>query len=187
MIEEIRKILEDNNIQLNVGMTENEITKAEEFYGIEFPKDMKEMLMNFVPISNGFYNWNDYSDENISRIKDMIEWPYEGIIYDIENNEFWLEEFGKCPKNIEDRIQMFKKYIAENEVQIPKLIPINSHRYVISGKVADYPIISVYQTDIIYYGSNLLEYFENEFNHTYNITNIANIKRIPFWNQIIDL
>ncbi len=45
MMEKIRKILEDNNIELNVGMTENEISKAEEFYGIEFPKDMKELLI----------------------------------------------------------------------------------------------------------------------------------------------
>lgn len=180
MIEEIRKILEDNNIQLNIGMTENEITKAEDFYGIEFPQDMKELLMNFVPISNNFYNWNDYSEENITKIKKMLEWPFEGIIFDIENNDFWLEEFGEYPENKEDKIQMFENY----RNQIPKLIPIFSHRYVVSGKDADYPIISVYQTDIIYYGSNLLEYFKHEFNHTHNITNV---KEIPFWNQIIDL
>jgi hypothetical protein len=75
---------------------------------------------------------------------------------------------------------MFENY----RNKIPKLIPIFSHRYVVSGKDADYPIISVYQTDIIYYGSNLLEYFKHEFNHTHNITNV---KEIPFWNQIIDL
>ena len=180
MIEEIRKILEDNNIQLNVGMTQNEIIKAEEFYGIEFPKDMKEMLMSFVPISNNFYNWNDYSEENVSIIKNMLEWPYEGIIFDIKNDDFWLEEFGECPEKIEDRINKFKKY----QPNIPKLIPIFSHRYVVSGKDAGYPIMSVYQTDIIYYGSNLLEYFKHEFNHTYNITSV---KEIPFWSKIINL
>lgn len=179
MIEKIRKILEEKNIQLNRGMSENEINKAEVFYGIEFPNDMREMLMNFVPVSDGFYNWNDYSEENVSVIKDMIEWPYEGIIYDIENNDFWLEEFGERPNNKEDKIQIFIKY----KNNIPKLIPIFSHRYIVSGKDVNYPIISVHQTDIIYYGSNLLEYFENEFNKTNNLTNI---KEIPFWSTIIE-
>lgn len=160
-------------------MTENEIAKAEKFYDIVFPKDLKKLLMNFIPVSTKFYNWNNYSEENISKIKNALEWPYEGIIFDIENNNFWLEEFGECPKSKEEKIQIFKKY----RNKIPKLIPIFSHRYVVSDKDKNYPIISVYQTDIIYYGSNLLEYFENEFNHTHNITNI---KEIPFWSIIIE-
>jgi len=184
VIEKIKKILKNNNIQLNVGMTSAEIIRAEEFYDIEFPKDMKEMLMNFVPVSNRFYNWNDYFEENVSKIKYMLEWPYDGIIFDIENSNFWLEEFGERPENIEERIQIFKKYINQNRNQIPKLIPIFAHRYVVSGKYADYPILSVYQTDIIYYGYNLLDYFEHEFNNKNNFNIIRDIKEVPFWSYL---
>ena len=46
----------------------------------------------------------------------------------------------------------------------PKLIPIYSSRYIPeSPKETGNPVFSVYQTDIIYYGFDLLSYFENEF------------------------
>ncbi len=56
MIEEIKKILKDNHIELSNGMTEDDITNAEKFYDIKFPSELKEMLMNFVPVSEEFYN-----------------------------------------------------------------------------------------------------------------------------------
>ena len=54
MMDKIRKILEENNVKLIPGMTKKEISYTEEFYDITFPKNYKEMLMNFVPVSNGF-------------------------------------------------------------------------------------------------------------------------------------
>ena len=183
MVENIRKLLIDNNVKLNNGMTKEDIIKAEKFYNIQFPNDMKEMLMNFVPISESFYNWNDYSEENITKIKKMMEWPFEGIIFDIQENNFWLEELGECPEKIDDRINKFRKY----QTNIPKLIPLFAHRYVVSDRNINYPIISVYQADIIYYGKNILEYFDIEFNHANYIANIAEFKEIPFWSKIINL
>ena len=74
---------------------------------------------------------------------------------------------------------MFNNY----KNNIPKIIPIYSHRYVISDNNVEYPVISIHQTDVIYYGANLLEYFENEFNKTYNI---SKINKITFWSDIIE-
>ena len=179
MIDKIRNILLKNKVRLIPGMTEKEISYAEEFYNIKFPNNYKEMLMNFVPVSNGFYNWNDYSKENVNLIKNMLELPYEDIIFDIRENDFWLEQIGEHSNDVEERIKMFNNY----KNNIPKIIPIYSHRYVISDNNVEYPVISIHQTDVIYYGANLLEYFENEFNKTYNI---SKINKISFWSDIIE-
>ena len=179
MIDKIRNILLKNKVRLIPGMTEKGISYAEEFYDITFPKNYKEMLMNFVPVSNGFYNWNDYSKENVNLIKNMLELPYEDIIFDIRENDFWLEQIGEYSNDVEARIKIFNNY----KNNIPKIIPIYSHRYVISDNNVEYPVISIHQTDVIYYGANLLEYFENEFNKTYNI---SKINKISFWSDIIE-
>lgn len=188
MIEEIRKILENKNIKMNRGMTEKEIITAENYYNIKFPIDLKELLMSFLPIGDRFYNWNDYSEENVSKIKDMLQFPIEGIIFDIEEDNFWMDRFGKCPEKIEERVKKFLEY--KNKGLIPKLVPIFAHRYMLSDKNINYPVISVYQTDIIYYGADLLEYFDNEFNREddkpIHILN-KEIRPIPFWSEIIEM
>jgi hypothetical protein len=49
--------------------------------------------------------------------------------------------------------------------KVPKLIPIYGHRYVPTVNGVDNPsIFSVYQTDVIYYGIDLENYFRIEFN-----------------------
>lgn len=186
MIEEIKKNLENSNIKLNPGMTEDEIEKAEKYYNITFPKDLRDLLLNFLPVGESFYNWNDYSEDNTKKIKKMIEDPICGIIYDIENNNFWMDIFGKCPDKIEDRVNKFIEY--KDKGFIPKLIPIYSHRYVVSDRDINYPIISVYQTDIIYYGINILDYFEREFdkNKKWTDKDYIEINRIQFWSDIIE-
>ena len=52
---------------------------------------------------------------------------------------------------------------ASNET-VPKLILVNGHRYVpCFPDIMDVPVISLYQTDIIFYGNNLEDYFKREF------------------------
>ena len=51
------------------------------------------------------------------------------------------------------------------------------------------PVFSVYQTDIIYYGSDLWNYLENEFYYyfrtpQYNLK--GSIRRIEFWSDILE-
>ena len=41
---------------------------------------MREFLMEALPVSNGFYNWRDFSEENINTIKSAIAAPIEALI-----------------------------------------------------------------------------------------------------------
>ena len=51
-----------------------------------------------------------------------------------------------------------------NNETVPKLIPVYAHRYVpCYPDIMDIPVISVYQTDIVFYGKNLEDYFKSEF------------------------
>ncbi|MBT2265614.1 hypothetical protein [Rhodococcus erythropolis] len=49
------------------------------------------------------------------------------------------------------------------------------------------PVISAWQTDIVYYGANLLEYLANEFPHGQGRKTLSPISvRVPFWSRFID-
>lgn len=175
-----KKNLEKAGVVFNSGLTDEEIVKAENFYNFKFPPDLKEFLMFALPVSNGWMNWRELEND---RIKSMFDWVYEGICLDIENNIFWLDEWGKKPSNLQEAFSIAEQKIDE----APKLIPISGHRYIPeSPNERNNPVFSVYQTDIIYYGSNLWNYLENEFYYyfekpSYQLT--KPIKQIEFWSQ----
>lgn len=179
---EIIKELASKGVLFAKGLDEQEFSKIEKFYGIRFPPDLKDFLRTALPISKGFYNWRDFSEDNVNSIKHMLNWPLEGMIFDIEYNNFWYEEWGPKPSNLLDAIELCRKEMEK----VPKLIPIFGHRYISSEpEERGNPIFSVYQTDNIYYGEDLLSYLKIEFNmKRREEIDYTKVKYIRFWSEI---
>ena len=173
-----------NGLFVTMGMDEEEISAAQKFYGIVFPPDLKKFLMTVSIESNNFYNWNDYSRQNIEVIKKALARPVESALFDVEHNNFWLEAWGTKPEDLMDKLLTAKKHMDT----VPKLIPIYQHRYISSFPLEEQnPVYSVGQlTDTIFYGRDLLDYFEIEFGvKKWNDMEFDEIKPIPFWHDII--
>jgi hypothetical protein len=184
-IKRYQSTLERAGVVFEIGLSAKEVQKIEEHYLFIFPADYCEFLMNALPVSNNFVDWRN-ADENQNI--EMLNWPYEGICFDIEHNGFWLRTWGQKPDKLEDSLLIAKNAIE----QAPILIPILGHRYIPSKpEEIGNPIFSVYQTDIIYYGRDLGEYLENEFGYyffgkgRYQVT--EPVTRIPFWSYLVDL
>ena len=117
------------------------------------------------------------------------------MAFDIENNVFWIDEWGTRPDNISDAIEVARKHV----VGAPKLIPVYSHRYIPTDPcAAGNPVFSVQQTDIIYYGQNLWDYIEQEFGEHvegwyggeryahFTLEQYHSVHRhIPFWSDLV--
>jgi hypothetical protein len=179
---EIIDNMKSKDIVFLKGLNENEFNYISNEFGIIFPQDLKEFLSLALPVSNGFINWRDNSKSNIDLIHKRLEWPLEGILFDIENNSFWYEPWGIKPEKLLDACN-----ICINEINnAPKLIPIYSHRYIaMEPNEINNPIFSVHQTDIIYYGVNLISYLEVEFGFKdYSSLDLTSIKHIRFWSDI---
>lgn len=179
-IEFYKRKLEEADVDFDSGLKETEVSAAENFYNFKFPPDLKEFLMFALPVSKGWINWRNLGSKEIEK---SFEWIYEGIYFDIENNVFWSNEWGEKPSNLQEAFSIAKQKID----QAPKLIPLNGHRYIPqSPNERNNPVFSVYQTDIIYYGSNLWNYLENEYYYyfgkpSYKLT--EPIKQIEFWSE----
>lgn len=171
--------LEKAGVVFDSGLTEKEVANTEIFYDFKFPPDYKEFLMFALPVSNSWMNWREFESE---QIKSMFNWIYEGIYFDIEHNVFWLEDWGRKPEDLQEALSIAKEKIDE----VPKLIPINGHRYIPeTPHERNNPVFSVYQTDIIYYGNNLWNYIENEYYYYFNKPSYQlnePIKKIEFWS-----
>lgn len=173
------------------GLTDAEVARIETTYGFRFPPDLRAFLQYALPVSdpvvppgaitraNNFPNWRH---EPETSIRERLEWPLEGIRFDIEHNGFWLDSWGEMPT---DRDAAFD--VARREVNsAPTLIPIFSHRYLPSEPPqAGNPVLSVYQTDIIYYGYDLAGYFAAEFGCPSPAWASETPRGIGFWDELL--
>ena len=183
-LDELETMLRRHNIQLRAGFSDQQREQAEQRWNIRFPPDLAQMLTRFIPCSKGFYDWIDQSEESVFAIKKAFDWPAEGIMFDVENNNFWMRDWGQRPAQMKEALEVAAIHLAE----VPKLIPIYQHRYLPSEPCeADNPVLSVWQTDIIYYGSNLYEYFFMELRLIkHSDIQFDKIKEdIPFWGNLL--
>ncbi|WP_201604969.1 hypothetical protein [Psychrobacter sp. JCM 18903] len=183
-IEIIRK-LKAKKVKFEHGLSDAEVQQIENKFNLRFPPDLQYFLQKELPISNGFVNWRLGLQSKIEAmdIRKRIDWPFSGIVFDIEHNAFWMEEWGEKSNDLNENIMVAEIYYET----YPKMIPIYSHRYIPSEphKTGN-PVFSIYQTDIIYYGYDLAHYFAHEFrfelSDKFPIIDAPN--HIDFWGDI---
>lgn len=78
----------------------------------------------------------------------------------------------------------------------PRLIPVYGHRYLLAEPcVADNPVFSIWQSDIIVYGKDLRNYFLVEFANLLSLNSrvdsaevdeptMNKVQGIPFWGEL---
>ena len=156
------------------GYTQDELDSAQERFDLTFPADLIALFLERRPV----LGWDWRSDEQ--HIREMLERPFEGLLFDVENNGLWWPEWGDRPTRA-NGAEILRSVLN----QAPKLVPLVSHRYIPSEPdEAGNPIFSIHQSDVIYYGVNLEDYFEHEFG---NVAPIAvPTKHIRFWSDLVD-
>ena len=171
--------LKSQGINTTPGLTNEEIRQIEEQYTIIFPQDLAAFLRFKLPISDGFPNWREGSEEELI---DLLDRPLQGINFDIEHNNFWLSSWGEKPKSLHDSFEVARYQVSK----APKLIPIYKHRYIPSEPMnIGNPVYSVWQTDIIYYGFDLEDYFNREFGVPMIKPRMTEPRPIRFWEEIV--
>ena len=177
-----QKVLIAAGVEIDAGLTLAEFDRIEQTYGFRFPPDLREFLSIGLPVSRKWMDWRGADDK---AIRDRLNWPLEGMCFDIERNGFWLDEWGRKPDRSEAAFDVARRAVS----QAPRLIPICSHRYIpAEPNEPGNPVFSVYQTDIIYYGTDLTDYLQNEYKYYfgragYTLTGVP--KEIGFWSALV--
>jgi hypothetical protein len=157
------------------GYTQAELRVAQDKFGLRFPPDLIALLRRGrLP---GGHDWT--ADEQ--RIRDMLAWPLEGILFDVEQG-LWWPEWGARPTTPEERAEIVGAVIAD----APKLIPLFGHRFIPEEPCeAGNPVFSVHQSDIVYYGADLANYITNEFSVPHQYVLRDGIRPIRFWADAV--
>lgn len=168
--------LSEQGIQFAPGLTDGEVSRVQERHSFLFPLDLREFLQTGLPQGEQFPDWRSGTE---SALREWLNVPRAGVLFDVEHNEFWLPEWGPRPGDLASAL----RFVGELISAAPKLIPVYGHRMMPDEpQSAGNPVFSVHQTDIIYYGFNLADYLRHEFTLPGRQPWPASIRSIRFWD-----
>ena len=163
-------------VEFAPGLTDAEIAAVENQFGFRFPPDLRAFLQTALPRGERFPDWRH---GNEAELREWLEMPLEGILFDVQHNQFWLDEWGPRPGALSEALRITREQVAA----APRLIPVFAHRMMPDEPHAPgNPVFSVHQTDIIHYGADLASYLRNEFNLTNGEPQDRPIRNIRFWD-----
>ncbi|HEV3149881.1 MAG TPA: hypothetical protein VGY94_02960 [Acidobacteriaceae bacterium] len=173
---EMIALLESVGVKFESGLTDLEVEATEEKFNFRFPPDLRAFLQTALPTGEHLPNWRSRDE---AEIRQRLNWPLDGCLFDVEHCDFWLPEWGPKPQLLADALKIATEMIAE----APKLIPIYSHRFIPEEPhEAGNPVFSVYQMDIVYYGFDLDDYLRHEFHLPERKDWPAKVRPVRFWN-----
>lgn len=163
-------------VEFDAGLTDAEVRETEALFGFRFPPDLRGFLQTALPRGPQFPDWRSGDEEEL---REWLDEPRLGILYDVEHDGFWLEEWGPRPGSVDEALRVASK-LAE---AAPRLIPIFAHRMMPDEPhLQGNPVFSVHQTDIIVYGPDLETYLRREFRLEGAPTEFENGAPIRFWD-----
>lgn len=179
------------HIQIGPGLTNTELDRVEAEFGIEFADDHRAFLAAGLPLNSPPKpeqprrdSWPDWRNGDPNQLRKQLAWPIDGALFDVEHNAFWHNTWGDRPDDLTAALALARRQLA----QAPTLIPIRGHRYLPAGRgTHGHPVLSVYQTDIIFYGADLADYITQEFSGTSRSISEdwAPPPLAPFWGDFL--
>jgi hypothetical protein len=174
-------VLASRGVEFAPGLSQAELSVAEERVGCQFPPDLRSFLRTALPSGTG---WPDWRVPASPEIADRLGWPAAGFEFDIRNNVFWWPAWGPQPGDLDQAVAVMRERVRE----APQLIPICQHVYLpAEPAVAGNPAFSVYQADIIYGGRNLGEYLRRvRSGEEWELPRCDEVRRIRFWSEVVE-
>lgn len=93
--ERMIECLQTRGVGFDAGLSDEEVQNIERTFKFVFPPDLKLLLQIALPVSERFPDWRSGVG-----VQSMMDWPVEGIMFDVEYNNFWLEEWGQKPDSL---------------------------------------------------------------------------------------
>eukprot|EP00243_Klebsormidium_subtile_P001181 TRINITY_DN12051_c0_g1_i1.p1 TRINITY_DN12051_c0_g1~~TRINITY_DN12051_c0_g1_i1.p1 ORF type:complete len:322 (+),score=41.13 TRINITY_DN12051_c0_g1_i1:302-1267(+) len=158
-------------------LSEAEVALLENRHQLTFPPQLREFLLcvHQWKLDGGkpcpLKNWREelekggQTESEEERVK--ASWAFDGLYFDVRRNGLWLDSWGAEPETEEAK----ETVLLQKVMAAPPLIPVYKHRFAISAtrETSTDAVLSVWQSDIIIYGSNFKSYLGNEFRPMYDV------------------
>jgi hypothetical protein len=174
-----RRLARTGQCRIGPGLTDAEFARIEEDYEFEFAADHRAFLAAGLPLGSP---WPDWRGADSGSLRERLGWPVEGVLFDVEHNARWHSSWGQRPAGTIEALSAARQHLRG----APTMVPVFSHRYLPAGRgTYGRPVLSIHQTDIIVYGTDLADYINQEFGLYHIATDWAPPPMVPFWSDFL--
>jgi hypothetical protein len=173
--------------EIGPGLTDAELASIEHDYEIEFADDHRAFLAAGLPLNTSVpwrrgTPWPDWRDGDPANLRERLSRPVDGALFDVEHNALWHPSWGERPADTVEALTTARQYLS----RIPKMIPVSGHRYLPAGRgTYGHPVLSIYQTDIIVYGTDIADYITCEFSRWSISADWTPPPMVAFWSDFL--
>ncbi|WP_326669847.1 MULTISPECIES: hypothetical protein [unclassified Streptomyces] len=189
--EAARRLADTGLYAFEPGLSDAEFARIEREHGFEFADDHRAFLAAGLPVNvppeegqTWSKPWPEWRDAEPDELRSQLDWPVEGVLLSIEHSAFWYEPWGERPTDDAAALATARCRL-EN---VPILVPVYAHRYLPAGRGSfGHPVLSMWQTDIIYYGQDLVDYMHQEFDDARGDVDASGDPQasVGFWQDLI--
>ena len=187
------RLAQAGQCEIGPGLADAEFARVERDYGFEFADDHRAFLAAGLPLRTRtpYERRNPWPDWRHGRRRDLrkiLHQPVEGALFDVEYNALWHPSWGQRPAQMSTALDTARRHLA----RAPKMIPVYRHRYLPAGRgTYGHPVLSIWQTDIIMFGTDLADYIAIEFHRRSMIPDLrpppgwTEPPMVPFWSDFL--
>jgi len=163
-------------VELGRGLADTEFGELEERLGFSFAPAHRAFLTTVLPVGDG---WVDWRHSSLDDLRTRLDAPIQGLLVHVPDS-FWPHSWGDRPA----RPAWAKHRARERLNRAPRLVPLYGHRYLVAdSRPQSSPVFSVHETDVIYFGRDLLEYVSFEFEGAAWHQPVQP-GHVPFWSDL---
>ena len=175
-IQQLVEALREKAVVFETGLSVKEISRVEHTYGFRFPEFYRDFLTVALPVNRGFPNWRSESETSLRR---QIKKPVDGVLFDVQHNGFWLDQWGPRPREVKASIQIATEYATK----APPLVPIRANDYCPTPSPGQGEVVlRVRQTDIRPVADGIASYLASLFAKR---PPLATPQCVPFWSDAV--
>lgn len=178
MIGETIAFMRELGVELTPGLTDVEIAAVQDEFDFVFSTDHRALLQAAQPRGG---RWTDWRETPRTQLQADLDWPVEGLVSHVESDDFWPASWGARPGETSAAMGVARTHLAA----WPKMVPLRGHRYLPAApSPSGVPVFSICQSDVIIYGSDLLNFVKQELQNNPK-TEFGPIRHhVPGWSDL---
>nr|KYP67079.1 hypothetical protein KK1_013399 [Cajanus cajan] len=177
---ELLNSLKSSNMVIEKGLSEAELTNIESKLRFSFPADLRVILQQGLPVSQGFPNWRSSSTQ---QLQILLNLPAASILRRVAKTRFWHPSWGPQPSDITRAVRGLLN-------DAPPLVPIYRHCYIPSSTDgAGNPIFYIDQDGQVLLLSFDVAGFFREFlvrDSEEPVWAATAARRVRFWSEVAE-
>jgi hypothetical protein len=174
-----RRLRKRGHATIQRGLTDREVARVEQTFGFQFADDHRAFLAAGLPIGP---SWPDWRRGDPAALRERLDRPVHGVLFDVEHNGYWHESWGERPGDRRAAVAAAEPHLRK----VPQMVPVFGHRFLPAGRGSHgHPVLSIHQTDIIYYGYDLADYIHREFGGPATDRGGEPTATVSFWRDFV--